>query len=138
MSIFIYKNSIFACLMFICVLSGCKPQTSTSNSSPSNPHSEALKHIVRAGGFEYRGAGQASTAQHVSQADLEGAASEYRAALQLEPDNHQASLGLAEVLIKSNKAEEGIVILQALAKNQDDYARTAKRKLTKMGIPSTR
>ena len=56
----------------------------------------------------------------------------FRAALIIEPDYHPASFYLAEALIKTGKADEGVAMLQTLAKYNDDYGHFAQNRLAKM------
>lgn len=133
------KWSIPSFLLFSCTLSACSLHSRTSaGSADSSVHAQAIGHLARAISFANRGIGQGPNVPRATQADLEQAVTEFTEATRLEPDNHQASFGLAETLIKLNKNEKGVSILKTLTKNQDNYARFAQKKLAKMGVSYTK
>lgn len=139
MSARLHRQAIIFCLVFACTLSACRPHSNTNmNTTSEAVHQQAMNHMAMGISLKNRGVGAGPNVPRATQSDLEQAVSEFRETLRLEPDNHAASFGLAETLIKLNKTDEGVAILHTLTKNNDNYATFAQTRLTKMGVSSTK
>lgn len=133
------KWNAIGLLMFACTLSACRPHPNANvNTALTVAHQEAMKHLAMGLWLKNRGVGAGPNVPRATQVDLEKAVTEFQTVLRVEPDNHAASFDLTDCLIRVGKTEEAIPILQTLAKNKDDYAGFAQKKLAKMGVPLTK
>lgn len=115
-------------LLFACTLPACHPNLSSTATvnKVSEAHEQAM-YFTNAGTTRIHPIG---LPKHEPEWDK--GITYLRAALIIEPDYHPASYELADALIHTNQTDEGMTILQTLAKNQDDYGRFAQKKLAKL------
>ena len=120
---------VLSCLFLSIFLTGCHPRSSADQPN-TIPESYQYAAALTARGCVYTTHHSSYNSPQVVRYK-EGIAY-FRTALCLKPDYHDASYYLGDALIESGKQEEGVAILQTLAKNNDDFGHLAQKKLAKM------